>query len=125
MHQKMGKLAPRFYRPYQVLERIGVVAYKLDLPDDAHIHLVFHVSCLKAKLGQSIFPLKMLPLVDYLGHITPEPTHILQQRNITTRRYKKCTKVLVQWEGASKTDATWEVLHKLQQQFPHLVGKVL
>uniref|UniRef100_A0A2N9J2Z8 Reverse transcriptase n=2 Tax=Fagus sylvatica TaxID=28930 RepID=A0A2N9J2Z8_FAGSY len=125
MHQKMGKLAPKFYGPYQILEKVGAVAYKLDLPNDALIHPVFHVSCLKAKLGQSILPLNKLPLVNSLGHITPEPVQILQQRHITTRRQQKGTEVLVQWEGASKADATWEMLLKLQQQFPHLVGKVL
>uniref|UniRef100_A0A2N9HVX1 Integrase catalytic domain-containing protein n=1 Tax=Fagus sylvatica TaxID=28930 RepID=A0A2N9HVX1_FAGSY len=125
MHQKMGKLAPKFYGPYQILEKVGAVAYKLDLPNDALIHPVFHVSCLKAKLGQSILPLNKLPPVNSLGHITPEPVQILQQRHITTRRQQKGTEVLVQWEGASKADATWEVLLKLQQQFPHLVGKVL
>ena len=125
MHQKMGKLAPKFYGPYQILERIGAVAYKLDLPNDTLIHLMFHVTCLKAKLGQSILPLNKLPPMGPLGHITPKPIQILQQRNITTRRHQKGTEVLVQWEGASKADATWEVLLKLQQQFPHLVDKVL
>jgi hypothetical protein len=125
MHQKMGKLAPKFYGPYQVLQRIGVVAYKLDLPTDARIHPVFHVSCLKMKLGQSILPLPQLPPMDAGGQLTPEPAQVLHSRNINTRRHKGGTEVLVQWTGTSKADATWEPLHKLQQQFPHLVDKVL
>jgi hypothetical protein len=125
MHQKMGKLAPKFYGPYQVLQRIGAVAYKLDLPTDARIHPVFHVSCLKMKLGQSILPLPQLPPMDAGGQLTPEPAQVLHSRNINTRRHKGGTEVLVQWTGTSKADATWEPLHKLQQQFPHLVDKVL
>uniref|UniRef100_A0A2N9IYS4 Integrase catalytic domain-containing protein n=1 Tax=Fagus sylvatica TaxID=28930 RepID=A0A2N9IYS4_FAGSY len=125
MHQKMGKLAPKFYGPYQVIQRIGAVAYKLDLPADAKIHPVFHVSCLKMKLGQSILPLPQLPPVDAVEQLTPEPAQVLHSRNINTRRHKGGTEVLVQWRGTSKADATWEPLHKLQQQFPHLVDKVL
>jgi hypothetical protein len=125
MHQKMGKLAPKFYGPYQILQRIGAVAYKLDLPTDARIHPVFHVSCLKMKLGQSILPLPQLPPMDAGGQLILEPAQVLHSRNINTRRHKGGTEVLVQWTGTSKADATWESLHQLQKQFPHLVDKVL
>ena len=44
---KRGKLSPRFIRPFEVLERVGEVAYRLALPLSlSGVHAVFHVSML-------------------------------------------------------------------------------
>ena len=122
--RKHGKLAARFYGPFQIVEKVGAVAYRLELPEEAQIHNVFHVSCLKPKLGQSVLPSAKLPPMDSMGHLSPEPSKILDQRTIKRRRHGTATEVLVQWEGSTQEDATWELLFKLQQQYPHLVGKV-
>lgn len=47
-----NKLSARNYRPYQIIPKIGSVAYKLELPATAQIHPIFHVSLLKKKIGE-------------------------------------------------------------------------
>ena len=93
-----------------MLQRVGEVAYRLDLLSDSKIHPVFHVSCLKLKLGQQVSPLPTLPPLDEAGQIISEPLAVLQTRTKTLRS-RSITEVLTQWLGTTPEDATWESLH--------------
>ena len=84
-HKKLGKLAPRNYSPFQVIQRIGEVSYKLYLPSGSLIHPVFYVSRLKAKLGDKVVPRPTLPAVNADLLPTPEPMLILDRKSIQLR----------------------------------------
>lgn len=110
-----NKLSPRFYGPYRVLERIGLVAYRLDLPPGSKIHPVFHVSLLKKQLGAQDRTLSSLPSVaDENGELQPQPSAILKHR----RKGRKC-EMLIQWDGLPASEATWEEEHSFMARFPH------
>ena len=51
---KDNKLAPKYYGLYKVLQKIGSMAYKLELPASSWVHQIFHVSCLKNVIGDTI-----------------------------------------------------------------------
>ena len=72
------KLAPKFYGPYKVLQKIGTISYKLELPSSSRIHPVFHVSCLKKVIGTNIKAQTILPELDNEGSIIwiPNPSSI-------------------------------------------------
>ena len=101
------KLSPKFFGPFQILERIGEVDYKLDLLASSTIHPVFHVSCLKTKLGKHNVSMSLLPSVNSQGFLTLEPVAILQTRSHKLRN-RTITQHLIQWQGGTVDDATWE-----------------
>jgi hypothetical protein len=59
--KKDNKLSPKYYGPYKVLQKIGTMAYKLELPASSRVHPVFHLSCLKKVIGEKILVQTILP----------------------------------------------------------------
>jgi hypothetical protein len=74
-----GKLAPKFYGPYQILAKIDSVAYRLELPPRARIHNVFHVGLLKPYHGPAPSAPPPLPAM-FNGRVLPVPQHALRAR---------------------------------------------
>ena len=117
------KLAPRYFGPFQVLQKIGAVAYKLQLPDSANIHPVFHVSQLKKAIGNQECAQPHLPKeLSAELEMLVEPEEILGVRPAPG----KGMEVLVRWRGLLAAEATWESFEDIRLQFPsfHLEDKV-
>ncbi|GJZ99968.1 hypothetical protein Tco_0672519 [Tanacetum coccineum] len=76
---KRGKLNPWYIRPFKILKRIGLVAYKLDLPEElSSVHSTFPISNLKKCLSDEslVIPMKDLRLDDKLNFVE-EPVEIM------------------------------------------------
>ncbi|KAA0043035.1 Retrotransposable element Tf2 [Cucumis melo var. makuwa] len=116
------KLSPKFFGPYKVIEKIGPVAYKLELPVDTFIHLVFHVSQLKKMVGEHV---NVYSTAQYLTE-----THEWKAVPQEGAHYRKDKlgkwEVLISWEGLPKHEATWEKYEEVQMLYPdfHLEDKV-
>ena len=108
------KLSFKYFGPFQVLERVGTVAYKLLLPPSSSVHPVFHVSQLKKALGKDQSASASLPN-DRVKWSVPEK---ILQRRLSTHGLRSSTQVLIKWSMLPVSLATWEDLQDLQQQFP-------
>ncbi|KAL5698643.1 hypothetical protein ACHQM5_029654 [Ranunculus cassubicifolius] len=114
------KLAPRFYGPYQVLEKIGQVAYRLLLPAESQIHNVFHVSQLKQQVGLNTPTSAALPTMMAAGHFLVQPVSVKDTRTIR-RNHQLVPHVLIQWSQHHSNDTTWEDKADIKKRFPDFV----
>ncbi|XP_074366797.1 uncharacterized protein LOC141707499 [Apium graveolens] len=119
------KLAARFYGPFKISQKIGAVAYQLELPESSKIHPVFHVSQLKRAVGHApANPTIPSQLTSELELIV-EPEELLEVRQIQQGSVRKL-EALIKWKGLPNYEATWEDVEKAGVQFPdfHLEDKV-
>ncbi|XP_009118914.1 uncharacterized protein LOC103843895 [Brassica rapa] len=113
--RKVEKLAPRFFGPYFVIQRVGKVAYKLALPDQSQIHPVFHVSQLQLGVEpqDKVHELPLILSSSFEWNTEPEELLEIRQSSLN-----KQAEVLVKWKGLPEFESTWESVKTLAEQYP-------
>lgn len=115
--RKCVKLSARFYGPYEILQRVGQVAYKLDLPPTSKIHPVFHVSQLRKAVGIIPTSVTLPPEISEPGTIESCPELVLGIRNAGEEQHGQ-SEVLIKWIGKTRAEATWEQFENIDYLFP-------
>ncbi|GJZ00314.1 putative reverse transcriptase domain-containing protein [Tanacetum coccineum] len=122
---KKGKLSPRFVRPFKIIEKVGHVAYRLDLPEELNgVHDTFHVSNLKKCL---VDPTLQVPLneirVDVKLNFVGVPVEILK-REFKKLKRSRIAIVKVRWNLKCGPEFTWECEDQMKLKYPHLFSDV-
>ncbi|KAL5564996.1 hypothetical protein UlMin_028160 [Ulmus minor] len=118
---KKGKLSPRYIGPFEILERIGKVAYKLALPSElAAVHNVFHVSMLRKYVSDPSHVLASEP-IEVREDLTyqEQPVQILDRKDKALRN-KVIPLVKILWRNHKVEEATWEREDEMRAKYPHL-----
>ena len=118
---KRGKLSPRYIGPFEILEKVGKVAYRLALPPDlSSVHNVFHVSMLKKYVPDPTHVLEHEPIEVHEDLAYEEqPVQILDRKEKTIRN-KAIPLVKVLWRNHKVEEATWEREDEMRAKYPHL-----
>ncbi|GKC52137.1 putative reverse transcriptase domain-containing protein, partial [Tanacetum coccineum] len=118
---KKGKLAPRYVGPFEILERIGPIAYRLRLPKElSEVHDTFHVSNLKKCLADANLHVPLDEIeVDKTLHFVEKPVEIMD-REVKTLKRSKISIVKVRWNSKRGPEFTWEREDHMKARYPHL-----
>ncbi|GJY63549.1 putative reverse transcriptase domain-containing protein [Tanacetum coccineum] len=118
---KKGKLAPRYVGPFEILERIGPVAYRLRLPEElSGVHDTFHVSNLKKCLADASLHVPLGEIkVDKTLRFVEEPVEIID-REVKSLKRSKIALVKVRWNSKRGPEFTWEREDYMKSKYPQL-----
>ncbi|KAL0539355.1 hypothetical protein IC582_023566 [Cucumis melo] len=119
--ERRGKLSPRFVGSFEILERIGLVAYRLALPPSlSAVHDVFHVSMLRKYVPDPSHVVDYEPLeIDENLSYVEQPVEVLA-REVKTLRNKQIPLVKVLWRNHRVEEATWEREDDMRSRYPDL-----
>ncbi|XP_076920850.1 uncharacterized protein LOC143582092 [Bidens hawaiensis] len=123
---KRGKLNPMYIKPFEILDKIGPLAYKLKLPQElSGIHETFHVSNMKKCLADETLIIPPDDIrVDHKLHFVEEPLSIEDWKIQKLRR--NCIKLVkVHWNSKRSPDFTWEREDQMKKKYPSLFEKTL
>ncbi|GKB87374.1 putative reverse transcriptase domain-containing protein [Tanacetum coccineum] len=119
--RKCKKLNPRYIGPFQIIESIGPVAYRLEFPQElSRVHDVFHVCNLKKCLSDDtlVIPLEEIQLDDKLNFVE-EPVEIIDQE--VKQLKQSCVPIIkVRWNAHRGPEYTWEREDQFKDKYPHL-----
>ncbi|GJR11698.1 hypothetical protein Tco_0794350 [Tanacetum coccineum] len=121
---KRGKLNPRYIGPFNVLEKVRDVAYKLELLEElSRVHNTFHVSNLKKCHADEplAVPLDGLHFDDKLQFVE-EPVEIMD-REVKRLKQSRIPLVKVRWNSRRGPEFTWEREDQFRKKYPHLFTK--
>ncbi|KAD3640025.1 hypothetical protein E3N88_29248 [Mikania micrantha] len=121
---KRRKLTPRYVGPFEIIERIGHVAYRLSLPDELNgVHDVFHISNLKKCLADEtlIIPVEEIQLDENLRFVE-EPLEIMD-RKVKKLRRSRIPIVKVRWNSRRGPEFTWEREDHMKNKYPQLFAE--
>ena len=112
-----AKLAPQYCGPFEVLDRVGPIDYRLSLPPTVKAHNVFHVSLLKKYVHDANHIIDWFVIqVEPEGEFLPEPQCILDRKE-TPLRNQTIAQVKVQWKHFGPDEATWEMEDAMRQAY--------
>ncbi|GJS40024.1 putative reverse transcriptase domain-containing protein [Tanacetum coccineum] len=123
---KRGKLNPRYIGLFKVLAKVGMVAYRLELPDQlSHVYSTFHVSNLKKYFSDEplAIPLDEIQIDDKL-HFIEEPVQIMD-REVKRLKQSHIPIVKVRWNSRRGPEFTWEREDQMQKEYPHLFANLV
>ncbi|GJX53425.1 putative reverse transcriptase domain-containing protein [Tanacetum coccineum] len=118
---KKGKLAPRYVGPFEILERIGPIAYRLRLPKElSGVHDMFHVSNLKKCLADASLHVPLGEIkVDKTLRFVEEPIEIMDHE-VKSLKCSKIALVKVRWNSKHGPEFTWEHEDYMKSKYPQL-----